>query len=125
MSGDIFIPGDELDAARQALHFVDGKIDIGTTQFDFEKAFGPDLAIHGAAQNFENKWVDGKKQLKKQVEDLMKAMDSIMDSFQKTDNDAVAGLNDDTTAFLNDINSAFGLNKLDELAKAKESGGTQ
>lgn len=92
MSGDIFIPGDELDAARQALGFVEDNIDIGHHTFDFEKAFGPELSGHGAAQNFENKWNDGKQQLRKQVADLKKAMDSLMDSFTKTDNDAVANL---------------------------------
>ncbi|GHH88966.1 hypothetical protein GCM10018793_70540 [Streptomyces sulfonofaciens] len=94
MPSDIFIPGDELDAARQALGFVHDNIDIGHHTFDFEKAFGPELAGHGSAQNFENKWQDGKQQLRKQVEDLKKAMDSIMDSFTKTDNDAVANLDD-------------------------------
>ncbi|MFF3752467.1 hypothetical protein ACFYYH_18735 [Streptomyces sp. NPDC002018] len=88
---DIFVPGDELDDARQALGFVQDHIDIGHHTFDFDKAFGPELS-RGSAQNFENKWDDGKKQLIKQVKGIKEAMDQIMDSFTKTDQDAASNL---------------------------------
>ncbi|KIF66643.1 hypothetical protein HY68_32365 [Streptomyces sp. AcH 505] len=88
---DIFVPGDELDQARAGLAFVEDNIDIGHHTFDFDKAFGPELS-RGSAQNFENKWNDGKNQLKKQVKGIREAMDSISDAFTKTDNDAVSNL---------------------------------
>lgn len=88
---DIFVPGDELDQARAGLAFVEDNIDIGHHTFDFDKAFGPELS-RGSAQNFENKWNDGKNQLKKQVKGIREAMDSISDAFNKTDSDAVSNL---------------------------------
>ena len=90
---DIFIPGDELESTRQSLGFVLDNIDIGHHTFDFDKAFGRELS-RGSAQNFENKWDDGKRQLQRQVKDIKSAIDSILDSFTRTDNDAVTNLDD-------------------------------
>lgn len=91
---DIFIPGDELDEARRALGFVQDHIDLGQGTFDFDRAFGRDLS--GSAANFERKWKDGKGELIKQLEQIKGAMDSIMDSFQKTDQDAASRLSSGT-----------------------------
>ncbi|QIQ06459.1 hypothetical protein [Streptomyces liangshanensis] len=89
---DIFIPGDELDDARQALSFVLDHIDIQANEFDFPAMFGPGL--RNAAQNFDDKWNDGRERLQKQVKEIKKAMDSIADEFAKTDNDAASNLSD-------------------------------
>jgi len=51
----------------------------------------PELS-HGSAQNFENKWNDGKHQLQKQVQGIKDAIGNILDSFEKTDQDAVSNL---------------------------------
>ena len=91
MAGDINIPGDELREAQNNLTFVHDFIDIGRNTFDFEAAFGRDLG-RGAAQNFENRWDDGQTQLKKQIVGVRDAIGSILDSFEKTDRDAVANL---------------------------------
>ena len=92
--GDQWIWGDELREAQDMLNFVHDYIDIGHHTFDFESAFGPELAVHGSAQNFENKWEDGKNQLKKQIEGIRDAIGNILDSFEKTDQDAASNLDD-------------------------------
>jgi hypothetical protein len=92
MASDISIPGEDLRQARDMLGFVHDFIDIGHHTFDFESAFGPELSHHGAAQNFENKWEDGKHQLQKQVKEIADAIGNILDSFDKTDRDAADNL---------------------------------
>ncbi|MEU3979413.1 hypothetical protein AB0F77_04755 [Streptomyces sp. NPDC026672] len=94
MASDVNIPGSELKEAQEMLGFVHDFIDIGHHTFDFEAAFGPELSRHGSAQNFENKWEDGKHQLQKQVVGIRDAIGSILDSFEKTDQDAVSNLDD-------------------------------
>lgn len=94
MASDINVPGDELREAQNNLTFVHDFIDIGGNTFDFEAAFGPELA-GGAAQNFESRWDDGQTQLKKQIVGVRDAIGSILDSFEKTDQDAVANLSED------------------------------
>ncbi|MFC4031728.1 hypothetical protein ACFO3J_09580 [Streptomyces polygonati] len=93
MAQDVNIPGDELLEAQNMLGFVHDFIDIGHHTFDFDAAFGPELS-HGSAQNFENKWNDGKQQLRKQVQGVKDAIGSILDAFAKTDQDAVQNLSD-------------------------------
>ena len=91
MASDVNIPGSELKEAQDMLGFVHDFIDIGHNTFDFDAAFGPELS-HGSAQNFENKWNDGKHQLQKQVQGIKDAIGNILDSFEKTDQDAVSNL---------------------------------
>jgi hypothetical protein len=91
VAGDINIPGDELREAQNNLTFVHDFIDIDRNAFDFEAAFGPDLG-NGAAKNFEDRWDDGQTQLKKQIVGVRDAIGSILDSFEQTDLDAVANL---------------------------------
>lgn len=93
MAQDVNIPGDELREAQDMLGFVHDFIDIGHHTFDFDAAFGRELS-RGAAQNFENKWEDGKHQLQKQVQGVKDAIGSILDSFDKTDQDAASNLDD-------------------------------
>ncbi|MEU4172817.1 hypothetical protein AB0F46_38785 [Streptomyces sp. NPDC026665] len=93
MATDINIPGDELREAQNMLGFVHDLIDIDRHTFDFDAAFGRDLS-RGAARHFEKKWDDGKKQLKRQVKGVREAIGSILDSFEQTDRDAVANLDD-------------------------------
>ncbi|MEU3795932.1 hypothetical protein AB0F07_40185 [Streptomyces fructofermentans] len=73
------------------LGFVHDFIDIGRHTFDFDAAFGPELA-RGSAQNFEDRWEDGKRQLQKQVEGIQDAIGDILESFEKTDQSAVGHL---------------------------------
>ncbi|MGW1504129.1 hypothetical protein ACWCQW_37380 [Streptomyces mirabilis] len=91
MAQDVFVPGDELQQAQQMLNLIHDQIDIGRNNFDFDAAFGRELS-HGAAQNFEKKWNDGKQQLKKQITGIGDAIGDILDSMNKTDQDAVSNL---------------------------------
>lgn len=93
MAQEVNVPGDELREAQDMLGFVHDNIDLGQHTFDFDAAFGRQLS-QGAAQNFENKWADGKYQLQKQVQGVKDAIGSILDSFEKTDQDAAANLDD-------------------------------
>jgi hypothetical protein len=93
MASDVNIPASDLKAAQELLGTVHDEIDIGHHLFDFDAAFGPELS-HGAAQNFENKWEDGKHQLQKQVQEIKDAIGSILDAFEKTDQDAAKNLDD-------------------------------
>jgi hypothetical protein len=92
MAGDVNIPGDELEEAKRNLISVHDNIDIDHYTFDFDAAFGPELS-RGSAQHFEDRWNDGRYQLKKQVEDVRDAIGNILDSFDKTDQDAAQNLN--------------------------------
>ncbi|MER6540429.1 hypothetical protein ABT215_43105 [Streptomyces sp900105755] len=91
MSSNVNVPVIELNEARNMLSFVHNFIDIGHHTFDFDAAFGPELS-RGAAQNFEDRWEDGKHQLQKQVEGIRDAIGQILDAFEKTDRDAAAHL---------------------------------
>ncbi|MFE8955638.1 hypothetical protein [Streptomyces althioticus] len=73
------------------LGFVHDFIDIDRNRFDFDAALGRDLS-RGPGNHFEKKWNDGRKQLKKQVKEIQDAITSILNSFEKTDQDAVAHL---------------------------------
>jgi hypothetical protein len=91
MAADVNIPGDELEEAKKNLTFVHDYIDIGNNTFDFDAAFGPELS-RGSAQHFEDRWSDGRHQLKKEVEGVRDAIGNILDSFAKTDQDAAQSL---------------------------------
>lgn len=93
MADDINIPGSELREAQEMLAFVHDFIDIGRTTFDFDAAFGRER-LRDAAQNFEERWEDGRFQVKRQVVGIRDAIGSIMDSFEQVDRDAVANLDD-------------------------------
>ena len=83
----------ELKEAQDMLTFVHDFIDIGHHTFDFDAAFGRDR-LRDAAQNFEDRWEDGRFQLKRQVIGVRDAIGSILDSFAKTDQDAAQNLDD-------------------------------
>ena len=93
MAEDVNIPGDELKQAQEMLTFVHDFIDIGHHTFDFDAAFGRGR-LRGSAQHFEDKWEDGRFQLKRQIKGIRDAVGSILDSFEKTDQDAVQNLDD-------------------------------
>jgi hypothetical protein len=92
MADDLWIPGDALTEAQGTLGIIRDFIDIGDNQFDFESAFGPELAIHGSAQNFENKWQDGQDQLIRGVKTLIKNISTVLEQMEKTDQDAAKSL---------------------------------
>jgi hypothetical protein len=91
MAEDVYIPGDDLEEAKQNLTAVHDQIDLDHHTFDFDAAFGPELG-RGSAQHFEDRWSDGRYQLKKQIEGVRDEISNILDTFDKTDQDAAQGL---------------------------------
>ena len=92
MAEDVYIPGNELAQAQATLTTIRDFIDIGDNQFNFEAAFGPELAVHGSAQNFENKWQDGQDQLIRGVKALIQNISDVLEQMEKTDQDSAASL---------------------------------
>ncbi|GAB6897184.1 hypothetical protein [Kineosporia succinea] len=90
MAEDIFIPGDELDAARTALDRIKENIDISGAGIDFDRALGRDLAR--AAGSFESRWSDGRFQLVREIDGMRDKFQQVSDAFAQTDNDAAASL---------------------------------
>ena len=93
MASEVNIPGNELKEAQAMLGFVSDNIDVDRNKFNFDAAFGAELS-RGSAGNFEKKWSDGKIQLKKEVKGIRDAIGNILDSFEKTDEDAASNLDD-------------------------------
>ncbi|GAA2677506.1 MULTISPECIES: hypothetical protein [Actinoplanes] len=93
MADDVNIPGTELKEAQDMLTFVHDFIDIGNHTFDFDAAFGRGQ-LRGAAQHFEDRWNDGRFQLKRQIVGVRDAIGSILDAFEKTDQDAAKNLDE-------------------------------
>ncbi|MFD0310048.1 hypothetical protein [Streptomyces sp. NPDC127119] len=87
---DIFIPGTELDEVRRSLGIVMDNIDIGNAGIDFERALGYPLV--DAARNFEDRWSDGRTQVRREAKGIRDAAENINDQFTRTDNDAAANL---------------------------------
>jgi hypothetical protein len=94
MAEDVFIPGDDLQQAEDMLNFIDNFIDIGKNTFDFDASFGSGGQLRKSAGNFEKKWSDGRTQLKKEIGGVKDAVQNILDSFSKTDQDAASNLSD-------------------------------
>ena len=76
--------------AQDIVGFVHDFIDMGHHTFDFDAAFGPEPS-GGSAQNFENKWEDGKHHLQKQVKGVKDAIGSILDACPSTTATAPSG----------------------------------
>jgi uncharacterized protein YukE len=90
---DIHVPDDALKDGAKRMRLVQDNIAIGNTTFDFDAAFGRELSS-GAAQNFEDRWNDGKHQLQKQVGGIIDAITQISDAFDEADRRSAASLDD-------------------------------
>ncbi|GLY29415.1 hypothetical protein [Kineosporia sp. NBRC 101731] len=87
---DIFLPGDDLDAARAALDKVRENIDISGANIDFDQALGRDLAR--AAGSFESAWSDGRFQLLREIDGIRDKFQQVSDAFADTDAQAAESL---------------------------------
>lgn len=87
---EINIPGDELEEVSRALAFVLEHIDISSARVDLGRAVGPGLI--GPAENFENRWGDGRFQLRREAEEIRSKIDQILETFKQVDDAAGAGL---------------------------------
>ncbi|MEV0625826.1 hypothetical protein ACI2LC_11830 [Nonomuraea wenchangensis] len=87
---EINIPGDELEEVSRALAFVLEHIDISSARVDLGRAVGPGLIDQ--AENFENRWGDGRFQLRREAEEIRSQIDQILETFKQADDAAGASL---------------------------------
>ncbi len=79
----VVVPGTELDELRDLLRRVARFVDDETKVNVLDEAVGPPL--REAAQDFEDRWSDGRYQLRKQCEELAEAISTVLDTFVRTD----------------------------------------
>jgi len=90
MAKDIEVPGDELREVQRMLTNVHDGLNLNTRSINFGGTFGRGLS--GEAENFERRWNDGEKEIKRQVLELRDLIDQIMDAFEQTDEDSSSRL---------------------------------
>jgi hypothetical protein len=86
---EIDLPGDELERMSQLLGRVMELIDTKSGGFD-ESAVGGPMASSG--RHFDDKWSDGRTQLKRQGNQLKDACDEIVKAFTDQDNEQANSL---------------------------------
>ncbi|WP_221326951.1 hypothetical protein [Actinoplanes sp. L3-i22] len=83
---DIKIPRDELEEARASLQRVLDHIDVTRGPGDLGAVVG--RPVRDAAEHFEKRWGDGRKQLHRECEKIGEAMQKIIEGFDKVDQDS-------------------------------------
>jgi hypothetical protein len=83
MAEQVRVPGAELEELRDLLHRVARFVDDETRVNVLDEAVGAPL--RDAARNFEDRWADGRYQLRKQCDELAGAITTILDTFTQTD----------------------------------------
>lgn len=81
---DIVIPGEDLQQAADAMRRVLQTINVKRSSADFNRVVGS--PVRGAAENFEDRWDAGRKQLRTECDDIVQAIDMILDAFTSVDN---------------------------------------
>lgn len=87
---DIVIPGEDLQEAAEAMRQVLRTINVKRSTADFNRTVGP--PVREAAENFEDRWDAGRKQLRNECDDIIEAIDLILDTFTKVDEQSGASL---------------------------------
>jgi hypothetical protein len=87
---DIVIPGEDLQQAAEAMRQVLRTINVKRSAADFNQTVGP--PVREAAENFEDRWDAGRKQLRNECDDIIEAIDLILDTFTKVDEQGGASL---------------------------------
>lgn len=86
MASDIFIPGDALQQASDAMGRVLDHIIKTRGEADLGQVVGRPL--RDAAENFEGRWSDGREQLRRECKKIREAIQKIEEGFMDTDNQA-------------------------------------
>jgi hypothetical protein len=81
---DIVIPGEDLQQAADAMRRVQRTINVKRSSADFNRTVGP--PVRDAAENFEDRWDAGRKQLRNECDDIVEAIDVILNAFTAVDN---------------------------------------
>lgn len=84
MASSIVIPGDDLLNAADSMRRVLQNIDVKPSKADFTQVVGP--PVRDAANHFDDRWDAGRKQLHKECDDIVQAIDMIMNTFTSVDN---------------------------------------
>jgi hypothetical protein len=90
MARSIVIPGDDLQQAADSMRRVLVHINVKPSKADFTRVVGP--PVRDAANHFDDRWDAGRKQLRKECDDIVNAIDMILNAFTEVDNQAVDGL---------------------------------
>lgn len=90
---DIVIPGEDLQDAADAMRRVLVNINLKRSSADFTRVVGP--PVRDAAENFEDRWDSGRKQLRQECDDILETIDMILESFAKIDNNLTSGFGAD------------------------------
>jgi hypothetical protein len=84
---DINIPGDDIESARNNMQQVLSLLDNSATSLQsIDDALGNDKLVTGAARNFDQRWSDGRTQLKDEGKNIVDALTKVIDTFTDTDN---------------------------------------
>ncbi|WP_157241298.1 hypothetical protein [Catenuloplanes japonicus] len=84
MARAIVIPGEDLQDAADSMRRVLRNINIKRSAADFNQVVGP--PVRDAAENFEDRWDSGRKQLRDDCEDIIETIDTILQTFTSLDN---------------------------------------
>ncbi|MEV5819720.1 hypothetical protein ACFYMB_27330 [Micromonospora haikouensis] len=80
---DIVVPGEDLQQAAEAMRRVLQTINVKRSSADFNRVVGS--PVRDAAENFEDRWDAGRKQLREECDDIVQAIDMILDAFTAVD----------------------------------------
>ncbi|WP_431911948.1 hypothetical protein [Micromonospora carbonacea] len=89
-SSDIVVPGEDLQQAAEAMRRVLQTINVKRSSADFNRVVGS--PVRDAAENFEDRWDAGRKQLREECDDIVQAIDMILDAFTAVDEQGGASL---------------------------------
>jgi hypothetical protein len=84
---NIFIPGDDIESARDNMRQVLSLFDSeATSASQIAQALGGDKNITQAGHHFDSRWSDGRTQLKNEGKSIIDALTKVIDTFTDTDN---------------------------------------
>jgi uncharacterized protein YukE len=92
MSGEVFIPGDDLERAADNMKNVLDLLNNGYPKLPIDEALGTGSDTYDAGDDFDQRWSDGITQLNEEAGDIQDALKKTLDAFSNTDNQAAANL---------------------------------
>ncbi|MEV4708502.1 hypothetical protein [Actinoplanes sp. NPDC049316] len=90
MARSIAIPGDDLQQAADSMRRILQHLTVKPSKADFTRAVG--APVRDAANHFDDRWDAGRKQLRRECEDIVEAIDMILSAFVSVDDRSGANL---------------------------------